>query len=201
MTDCFALLKQPRRPWLEPEQLKQTFLAMSASAHPDRLHEASGDERRQAQEHFTELNTAYNKLREPKDRLQHLLELELGTRPSQIQQVPAGLMDLFMEIGKICRGADQVLGEKSRTTAPLLQVALFERAQEWTEKLMTLQRTINARQEALTEELRELDASWDNEDRAERAAAFKRLEELSRLFSYFSRWNGQVQERIVQLSM
>ena len=78
MTDFFALLDEPRRPWLESELLKQKFLALSATVHPDRVHNLGDAERAAAQERYTELNAAYNCLREPKDRLHHLLQLELG---------------------------------------------------------------------------------------------------------------------------
>ncbi len=36
VTDYFALLNEPRRPWLEPETLKSKFLALAAEAHPDK---------------------------------------------------------------------------------------------------------------------------------------------------------------------
>ena len=36
MTDCFALLGEPRCPWLDAEALKSRFLVLSAEAHPDR---------------------------------------------------------------------------------------------------------------------------------------------------------------------
>ena len=35
MTDYFNLLSEPRRPWLNPEALKQKFLNLSAEVHPD----------------------------------------------------------------------------------------------------------------------------------------------------------------------
>jgi hypothetical protein len=38
MTDCFDLLGEPRRPWLDAEALKSRFLLLSAEAHPDRVH-------------------------------------------------------------------------------------------------------------------------------------------------------------------
>jgi hypothetical protein len=40
MNDCFALLNEPRRPWLDSEALKQRFVSLSAELHPDRTHSA-----------------------------------------------------------------------------------------------------------------------------------------------------------------
>jgi len=104
MTDYFALLKEQRRPWIDPDLLRQKFLALSAEVHPDRVHGAQESEKRAAQERYAELNAAYNCLREPKERLAHLLELETGAKPKQVQNVPPDLMDAFMEITNICRG-------------------------------------------------------------------------------------------------
>lgn len=198
MTDYFALLNEPRRPWIEPETLKQRFLALSAQVHPDRVHNLSEAERQAAQQRYTELNSAFNCLREPKDRLRHLLELELGAAPKNTQNIPSTLADLFLEISQLCRQTDSFLTEKNEITSPLLKVQGFERSQEWTEKLQTLQRKINDRHEALVGELKELDSKW--EAVSERAELLQRLEELHALFGYFSRWNGQIQERIAQLS-
>ena len=58
MTDYFALLNEPRRPWLDPEPLKDKFLALSATVHPDRVHNLGAAERAAAQERYTELNAA-----------------------------------------------------------------------------------------------------------------------------------------------
>jgi len=201
--DCFALLDEPRRPWLDPDLLKQKFLCLSAQFHPDRVHRASDEEKRGAQLRYAELNAAYNCLREPKERLGHLLELERGAKPKEIQDIPPGLMDRFLEVSQLCRQADEVLAEKGRVTSPLLKVEMFERAQEWSEKLAATQRQIHSLREGLITELRELDARWlvvgDSALEA-REDLLQRLEELHRLFSYFTRWGGQIQERIVQMA-
>src|SRR5712675_2780384 len=122
MTDYFALLREQRRPWIDPELLKQKFLGLSAEVHPDQVHGGEESEKRVAQEHYAELNAAYNCLREPKERLAHLLELETGAKPRQVQNVPPDLMDAFMEITNVCRGADAFLAEKNATTSPLLRL-------------------------------------------------------------------------------
>ena len=196
MTDYFVLLNEPRRPWLEAEALKEKFLALSAEVHPDRVHQASDADKLAANQRYTELNAAYNCLREPRDRLRHLLELELGKKPSDLTNVPNGLMDLFFTVGKSLREADAFLAEKGRASSPLLQVQLFERGQEWVDKLSDVRQTIAARRDPLVNELKTLDASWSNMT----AKPLERLLEIWRLLSFYERWLAQIQERVVQIS-
>lgn len=199
MTDKFALLDEPRRPWIDPELLKEKFLALSATFHPDRVHNLGEAERAAAQERYTELNAAYNSLREPKERLQHLLELELGALPKDVQRIPSDLMDLSLEVGKACREADAFLAEKAKVTSPLLQVTFFERSEEFADRLRSLRQRVKSLDDRLTGELQQIDAAWQA-DAAGRKTLLPRLEELYRLFSYFARWNAQIQERVVRLS-
>src|SRR6266436_5956888 len=69
MNDYFAVLNEGRRPWIDPDLLKQKFLTLSAQVHPDRVHNASEAEKRSAQQRYTDLNSAYNCLRDSKARL------------------------------------------------------------------------------------------------------------------------------------
>jgi DnaJ-domain-containing protein 1 len=200
MTDFFALLNEPRRPWIDPDTLKQKFLALVSDAHPDRVHNASESEKAEVTKRYARLNAAYNCLAESKLRLLHLLELELGAKPKDIQQIPAALADLFAEIATVCHKADDFLAEKSKVTSPLLQVQLFERGQDWVEKLNGLQKKLNEMREKLMSELKSLDEKWIAADAASRREILPKLEELYRLFGYFNRWNNQIQERVVQLS-
>lgn len=201
VTDCFELLEQPRRPWLDPEPLKHKFIELSTAMHPDRLHQATYNEKRAAQQGYTELNAAYNRLREPRERLVHLLELELGKKPRQVQQIPAELMDRFMEVSRLCREADGFLAEKAATTSPLLLAQMFERGQEWVDKLGSLGKQLEAWREELVAQLKSLDAQWNTDQTpSTKQTALLRLEELSQLFGYAARWRAQVQERLVRLS-
>ena len=118
MIDCFALLNEPRRPQIDLETLKAKFRALSTEAHPDRFHNESDSEKEAVNQRYLELNAAYNCLRQPQERLQHLLELELGTKPDHLQQIPNGAMDLFVEVGQLCRELDGFLREKTRITSP-----------------------------------------------------------------------------------
>ena len=204
MIDYFALLKQQRRPWLDPSGLKEVFLALSGGLHPDRVHGAGPTEKARAQEVYAELNAAYQCLREPKDRLRHLLELERGAKPDQVQSIPSALMDVSLEVGRACREADQFLAEKAKVTSPLLQVGLFERGQDQIEKLTALVKQLESRRELLLGELQQVDSIWMQgpvTDPAGRKAQLMRLEEIYRLLSYSERWTGHLRERIVQLSL
>ena len=196
MTDHFALLNEPRRPWLDAEALKAKFLTRSAEVHPDRVHQSSEADKLAANQRYTELNAAYNCLREPRHRIRHLLELELGAKPSDLTNVPDDLMEVFFSVGKSFREVDALLAEKARATSPLLQVQIFERGQDWVEKLGALREKISVRRELLVGELQAVDAGWE-------AAVLKPTDALLRiwrLLSFYDRWLTQIQERVVQLS-
>ena len=195
MTDNFVLLDEPRRPWIDGESLKKKFLALSSQVHPDRVHQSLPGERNTADARYAELNTAYNCLREPKDRLRHLLELELGKKPDDIQNIPPDLMDFAFAIGRACKDADGLLAEKTNVTSSVLKVQFFERGQERVDQLNGLQRKINDQRGALLAELQTMNPAWETKDKP-----LKRLEEIYRLLGYFARWSEQLQERVVQLS-
>ncbi len=196
MTDYFALLNEPRRPWLDADSLKTNFFALSSEIHPDRTHNASESHKFEANRRYTELNAAYQCLREPRSRIRHLLELELGAKPSDLTDIPNDLMDLFFAVGKQFRDVDAFLAEKAKATSPLIQVQLFERGMERVEQLNELSRKISPRRETLLEELKTLDASWQSHT----SAQTDRLLNIWRLLSFYERWLAQIQERVAQLS-
>jgi DnaJ-domain-containing protein 1 len=189
---------------LDPGSLKRKFLELSGEVHPDRVHKASAEDKRTAESRYADLNQAFNHLRRPKERLQHLLELETGSKPQQVQQIPGALMQFFIEVGQVLRDTDAFLSEKTKTTSPLLQVQLLERGQLWTDKLNALQQQLSSRQQELVTELKTIDARWTEPDKSNvttHITELKRLEELYRLFSYYTRWESQIQERIVQIAL
>jgi len=206
MEDAFSLLGEPRRPWLATDGLKGTFLARSSLVHPDRVHSADAAAKVVATAQYSALNAAYNALREPKDRLLLLLELETGTPPGDIQRIPPGTMDLFVEVGQTCRDVDLFLIEKTAATSPLVRVRLFEKGMEWMDRLNQLQQRINAKRDDLFSELRDMNPVWEKAPAVGdpgRAAALplERLEQIYRVLSYVARWTGQIQERTVQLAV
>jgi curved DNA-binding protein CbpA len=200
MTDHFARLEVPRRPWLDEEALKTKFMALSGEFHPDR---AAEDDKQTglAQHRYTEINAAYVCLRDPRKRLTHLIELERGAPPSELQNVPDHLMDVFFDVSKLCRSIDQFLTEKASAVSPLLKVQLFERSQTMVDEIGALQGNLNAARAQLIHSLKEIDGDWDRFDSQARGAALARLEEIRRLLGFYDRWIAQLQERFVQLAM
>ncbi len=205
MPDFFALLDEPRRPWLEADPLKERFFRLSAALHPDRHHGAPDREREAASQRYTELNSAYQTLRDPRARALHLLELESGGPPKDIQRIPPGTMDLFTAIGQTCRDLDVYLAERQAIASPMLKVRLFQRGLEWVETLKALQQRVQQRQSELESALLGLNPAWEScppIGAPERAAALPldRLADTYRGLSYVARWSEQIQERMVRLA-
>ena len=134
-----------------------------------------------------------------------MLELEIGAKPDDIQRIPPGTMDLFVEVGQLCRDIDAFMAERANVSSPLVKVQMFQRGMEWTDKLQSLQQRIVAKRDELAVELWKMNEVWDGApavDSAERRAALplERLEQIYRVFSYIARWSEQLQERNVQLA-
>lgn len=206
MVDCFALLQEPRRPWIDLDRLKAKFLAFTAHEHPDRVLASSESERILATDRYTEINAAYHCLRDPKERLLLLLELECGAKPKDFDLQPKDSGDLFFQIARDCQSADELLAEGLRIAAPLLKVQWFGRALERIDQLNALQQSIEAKQERIIEELKPLNAVWDSappigspERRGE--LALERLEELYRAVGYLARWRERIRIRATRLSL
>jgi DnaJ-domain-containing protein 1 len=197
MTDCFALLGEPRRPVLDLEALKARFHKLAAESHPDRFHNASDAERLAATERHAALNTAYATLREPKDRLGHLLELELAGKPRGIESVPADLMERFMEVAKLCRDVDAFLAGRGAVTSPLLKVQQFQQAMAWSDRLTTSASQIAAAADAVVQTTAPAIGTSERES----ALPLRDLETAFRRLSFLTRWNAQLRERIARLAM
>jgi Fe-S protein assembly co-chaperone HscB len=206
MIDYFAWLNEPRRPWLDPESLKGKFLALSAQAHPDRIHNASESEKRAATQLFAELNAAYQCLREPKSRLRYLLELERGTKLEEIQRIPSGTLEWFAEVVGISKQAQALLKEKPKVVSPLLKVDYFERSAALAEQMNRLQQVLNSKIEELSSQIKTLNGLWESAPPVGNSSRClhlpcERLEELYRELSIITRWVQQLQEWGVQLAL
>ena len=120
--DFFAVLGEPRRPWLDPEEVKDRFHALSREQHPDQQAAGSNAE---TDAGFARLNQAHVTLRDPKTRLRHLLELEYPLiRLSGPASVPATLADLFAPIHGLVQTTDALLAKKLAAPSALAKALL-----------------------------------------------------------------------------
>ncbi len=194
MQDSFALLGEARRPWLDVGLLKESFLKQCAQAHPDRF--TSPKEKAAAQSRFAELNAAHETLRSTKRRLQHLLTLERGVKPSDIHDIPAALADVFVEIMELVQRVDRFLAARQSLPSALLKAREQAAALEWWEKVEALRARLNAQQQALDASLQQLSVSWRNPT----PEIWEKVEQAYHQASYLSRWRGLLQERSLRLS-
>ena len=195
MIDYFALLDQPRAPWLDPEKLKDTYHQKTLQAHPDAQMNRPGAEATNAD--FTSLNEAYQILQDPKRRLHHLLSLE-GVPPSSTDQsVPRQLHDLFPAIGALTQRANLLL-EKIRAASNALSLSLLK---PQILEVQTQAEEVRARIQDLFDvsltELSRINTSWVTNPR-------EQIDGLSNLyfaFAYLTRWSTQLDEMTFQLSL
>jgi DnaJ-domain-containing protein 1 len=205
MTDYFALLGEARRPWLDPEELKSRFVNLTARVHPDRVHNTGDAERQDAHRRFTELNAAYQCLREPRERLRHLLELERGTKTASVQEISSTVAELFSLVGRLSREADACLAARNQATSPLLKVDLFEKGMALRDELNSTMADLTRRKVRLLDQMKDLNMAWESappvgSPRRAQTLPCGRLEHLYREYSYLERWSQQIQERLFQLS-
>jgi curved DNA-binding protein CbpA len=190
MTDYFALLEQPRRPWLDPEELKQVFHKKTLEAHPDAQTQSGGDET------FTQLNEAYQVLREPKRRLHHLLSLEGSSPATKNVSIPANIESLFPMVAALMQEMDGVIQKVASSSnalrRSLVRPELLRTAESTRQMLETL---VQLHDEAVGE-LRELSKSWLPGETAHQIE----LHTLYLQFSYLTKWISELREKQLQLT-
>jgi hypothetical protein len=194
MTDYFALLQFHRQPWLEPDEVNTRFLQLSAPLHPDRVHNAAPDQIQTANHTFAELNAAASCLRDPKERLQHLLHLETGAPATAAQSIPSELMDLFARVGQTCRNVDQFLSERAKVTSPMLQAQLFAQGLDWSDRISELQTAVAGLHANAQSELKTISAQWPQQK------PIDRLKTLAHILATTNRWTTQLNERFAALA-
>jgi curved DNA-binding protein CbpA len=195
MIDYFALLDQPRRPWLDPDELKDTYHRKTLQAHPDAQASRPGPEATGATS--ASLNEAYQVLQDPKRRLHHLLSLE-GRAPSSTDQtVPNELHDLFPAVGALAQRANLLL-EKIRVTSNTLSRSLLKpQILEVQQEAKELRANIQNLSDASLADLRQINAAWAKNP----AQPVEGLLNLYFAFAYLTRWSAQLDEITFQLSL
>lgn len=207
MTDYFELMNLTRRPWVDSETVRSVFRRLSTELHPDRFHNDPAADHKELTTRYAELNTAQQTLSDPKLRIRHLLELETGQRPGPVDQMSRTLVDLFFEVGAVCKESDRFLKESAdHGSSPMLKVQRFQQGMKQTERIQILLQKVQQWQASLDEELRRMNSAWETAPepgRAERpnALPLRRLEEIYRQLSYLGRWHQQLNQRIAELAL
>lgn len=206
MTDFFAVLGVPRRPFPDPAELKSRWVQLCGELHPDRI-QASGDavQRADANTQSAKANEAYRVLSHDAPRLGHLLELELGKKPSDLLQMPEPMMELFVEVGQLNRKADGLIAEKQAAVSPLLKAQCMGHSLDLLDTIQTLQSRVHDEIARMTEAGRALNAAWGsapdsgNPDRLAQLPIHE-LEEAWRRFGFLTRWHEQLSSRAASLA-
>ena len=155
--DFFALLGEQRRPWLDPERVKDTFHRLSRTEHPD---QQSGPD---ADADFARLNQAQAALRDPKARLRHLLELEFPqVKLAGPTTVPATLADLFAPVHGLFQEIDALLAKKSAAPSALARRCLAREEHLLREKAEARLEQVESLHAAPMSELQAFDVEWAN---------------------------------------
>ncbi|MFL6515037.1 MAG: DnaJ domain-containing protein [Chthoniobacterales bacterium] len=189
-SDHFAVLGQPRRPWLDPEQLKQDYQRLTFALHPDRQSEPPADG-----SDFGAVTDAYRVLSNPKLRLQHLLALENEASDSQSGRVSTELAETFMQTAALIASVDDVLKRKQQAITTLASSLLMPEISKVKERVDSQVEALQHARANCMDELKRLDQRWEN-DSDKRAEARK----LADRFGFLDRWIAQLREKQFALS-
>ena len=192
MTDYFAVLRQPRRPWLDPDELKRQYQKLALERHPDRTSSSSEQD-----DGFAEIAQAYRVLRDPRLRIQHLLAIQAaGTVTSGSPGISDDLSELFMEAANLIRQIDLHLEKRTRVASTLgssLLEADTARLQRLAADLVDrLQQTYAA----TMNDLQAIDKSWT----CDPARSFEDIRRLGDRFGFLDRWIAQLREKVFELA-
>jgi hypothetical protein len=190
----FAFFGLEPGPALDGEALKEQFTRTTAEIHPDKFSQAPEPERLAAEARYAELNRAYQTLIDPRQRLLALYEMTKGEKPRDVQRIPPGTMDLFIEVGQACQQLDGFLERKREAVGALGRASLMDEELALQDVLMNLRGKLEALGVSLEADLGKLDARWRGGDHDLNA-----LEAAYRKYSYLARWRQQLEERELAL--
>jgi len=180
MRDYFAVLGEPRQPWLDLEKLEECYRQLSLTNHPDRPRAATAEG-----EPFATISEAYRVLKDPKQRLQHLLQLE-GYELGKDGNVPPSLLPLFSRIGVFIARATKLWqrrGESQNALSKSVLLAEIVASQQEVEALLQDAKELLHRTEEAT---RLINHSWRSEP--------DELAKVYSLFGFLTRWIAQLEE-------
>jgi curved DNA-binding protein CbpA len=186
MTDHFALLGQPRRPWLEEAALKDAFHRATVQQHPD---VAGGSGAAAAA-----VNAAYAVLRDPATRLRHLLELEWPESAAAPAAIAPELAELFGKIAALQQAGAALKKKAASAQSPLSHALLAGEKAGYRRDLETALATLAGAEASASEQLRAFDVVWDQGDHATR----DELAAVQQRFAFLAKWQAQLREALFQ---
>jgi DnaJ-class molecular chaperone len=190
----FALFELEPAPALDADALKERFARATAESHPDKFAQSGEVERTEAEGRYAALNQAYQTLIDPRARLLALYELTKGEKPRDVQRIPPGTLDLFKEVGEMCRELDGFLERKAATTNRLEKAGLMGEELKLQDALTDLRMKLEQFGATVDAEIAALDTRWRAGEKDLNA-----LEAVYRKYSYLARWRQQLEEREIAL--
>jgi curved DNA-binding protein CbpA len=177
MEDAFSLFGLERRPLIDEAALKERYLWLAATRHPDLS--AGNDEK------FHLLQDAYKTLREAAPRLRHLMELEFVGGGGQGDST--AYAELFMSVGSAVQAAKAVFLRSENTTTALARALLSPEIVAALRQVREASESVQRTQDQMTERLESLDVRWPDVSPDE-------LADLASSFTFLSRWKSQLSE-------
>jgi hypothetical protein len=187
MPDHFAVLHQPRRPWLDEATLKDVFHEATARQHPGVVRDA-GDG-------AAMLNAAYAVLRDPAARVRHLLELEWPQSVPKAASFPPDFADVFGKIAGIRQRAAEIYRKEATAQSLLARALLVGERTACREDVEATLAILSAARSTIEQDLRELDAGWDRRD----ASTPGRLSGIQQQLTFLAKWQAQLSEDLFRL--
>jgi curved DNA-binding protein CbpA len=187
MTNHFATLDLPQRPWLDAETIKDAFHRLGAAQHPDA---PAGNAAA-----FAAVNAAWQVLRAPATRLRHLLELEGLSASKNLNQIPPVLGDLFMDLATLRRCLEEFLRRQSAGSSALAVALLAGERLALAHKFHNALARLDATSERALEKVRTIDSGWEKRD----TEAVECLTALQQELTFAAKWSQQLREGLFQL--
>lgn len=146
MSDYYSLFHIDRTFGLSRDQLEKTFYALQSESHPDRHVTSAEDRKAQSLSDSSDINKAYQTLRDKYRRAKYLLSL-YGHQVDQQKSVPPALLMTVME-------AQEKLAEIDIQPAAHIKARLMEELEPLLERL-------EERREVLEDEFDRVARQWD----------------------------------------
>jgi hypothetical protein len=188
--DAFHIFGLPHSVWISLEALKELYHQKAASIHPDQF--TSIEEKKLSNDKMSQLNLAFNILKETKSRLEHYLELESHTPLPKILPMPPAQADWILKQQSIAKRMDIFSANKQKAETFLEkasfaqeEISLIEQAQDALQVLQIKMKNIETTFEKL---------------QAEHKLLYSEIYNLYVELSYYNKLHQLLQERLFTMA-